>query len=316
MLSSIPKGNLGLFRFPPVYPAMGYLSSLVCPFDPFLVVDFVLFIGFIWLSWRSLRVFLPEVVALMAAGTLVHVAVVLFEQPWTSSVSATGLALLAYANLVEKYTWRWGLASGIVLGLIFGARTQDTVAAALVFSLALFPPVWRTSRDFWRWSIAVMLPIGLIVTIVLWTNYHFTHHILGTYFQTNMSQGFDPSAAPRKLYGYFLDSWRFDHELQRPVFQVVPLVLLAPIGLACLAASRGTRRVAMVFSASMAGWFSVYSSFYAVGAATLRYGSIHYVTMLFPAFLGCGAYALTAVVRGVGAPSLHGGEADDSIVRG
>src|SRR5579863_10659939 len=36
MVSSIPRGNLGSFQFPPGYPFLGYVGSFLSPWDPFL----------------------------------------------------------------------------------------------------------------------------------------------------------------------------------------------------------------------------------------------------------------------------------------
>lgn len=126
------QGESGNLSFPPVYPAMGYLGSLLWPYDPFLPVHFLLSIAFIWLSWRNFCATLPESVSLVATALLIHISSALFVDPWTSSVSAAGIALLLYLNLYGKYARLWGLVSGVVVALIFGSRTQDVVPAALL----------------------------------------------------------------------------------------------------------------------------------------------------------------------------------------
>jgi hypothetical protein len=302
MTSSIP-GNLGTFQYPVIYPLMGYLGRFLWPSDPFLLVDLLLFTAFIWLSWRNFCTFLPPAVALVGACVLVHISVILFVQPWSSSVAAAGIALLLYRYLYKLYSLRWGLVSGVTLALIFGARPQDAVAAALILALCLLN---RQHNEFPRWILAASLSIAVIIPAILWTNYHFSHLLLGPYFARGMAQGFHPANIPRNLYGYFLDAWKYDHDhLSRPVFQVCPLLLLAPIGLAYLITNRETRRIAFGYIASATGWFIVYSAFYSVKGDTLLYGSIHYVKALFPIFLGCGIYALYCLGGGSESPKTR-----------
>lgn len=297
MFNSMPHGALGTFQYPPVYPFFGVLGGIFYFRDPLLPVDLLLFCGFVWLSWRVFLSFLPSTLSTAAAALLIHSGVKLFVQPWSSTVSAAGEALLIYIYIEKKYSRMWGAVVGLTVALIFGARPQDAVAAVFIVVLCLAAQT-RNIAGLVKWSLSAMIPLAVVTAAVLWTNYHFSHHLMGPYFQRGMSQGFNFAAAPRNLYGYFWDPWKFAHELQPSVLQVVPLLPLVPAGLFYLAADRECKPVALAFGAVFIGWFVAYGAFYAVNAETLKYGSVHYAKLLFPSILGSGFYAIWRFNRG------------------
>ena len=132
---------------------------------------------------------------------------------------------------------------------------------------------------------------AVVIAAVIVVNYHFTGHALGSYVQRVQQSGFDITHVPVKLYGYFFDSWSYDRQHAAPtVMRVVPLLALFPAGLFLL--FRYERWLALMFAALTISWLFIYGAYSFVSGASLIYGSIHYVKVLFPLFIGCGSYAI------------------------
>ena len=188
----------------------------------------------------------------------------------------------------NRTSWLSGVVAGVALGLIFGARVGDVVIAAaaiLLFIAIARPPL--------RFALGASLAAVLIIGSVILVNYHFTGYALGHYVQRVKEEGFQVTNIPVKLYGYFIDSWSYDrqHPLPYPsVIRTVPLFALFPAGLFLL--FRHERRLALLFTVLTAGWLCIYGAYSFVSGASLIYGSIHYVKVLFPLFVGCGSYAI------------------------
>src|SRR5262249_35699954 len=135
MVSSIPKGSLGSFLFPPGYPFLGYLGSFLSPWDPFFIINYILFLLFIAFSWRLFTKFLTKPSAAIDALILVHFPVRLFVMPWTTSVTAAALALLSFIYVQKLYSIRWGAAAGLAIAMSFSARIGDILLLAPVMLL-------------------------------------------------------------------------------------------------------------------------------------------------------------------------------------
>jgi hypothetical protein len=308
MVSSIPKGNLGSFQFPPGYPFLGYLGSFLSPWDPFFIVDYILFLLFIALSWGIFTKFLDKTLGAIATLILVHISVRLFVVPWTTSVTAATLALLSFIYIRKLYSIRWGAAAGLAIALTFSARVGDILLLAPLMLLCCFDLVGRP-KALARFAASAFVPVFIIVGLTLFVNYRLSHTLLGPYVQRVQMYGFDIAAMPRNLYGYVIDSWTFHGFLgtEMTVWRVVPLLALVPIGLGMLLAKRATRRVGMTLALPMAAWVCEYAAFTAVNGVTLQFGSIHYCKMLFPGLLASALYAVQKISPASDTPATTAG---------
>jgi hypothetical protein len=292
MIKGISEGHLGRAMYPPGYPALGWLGSFVTPWDPLLVVDLLAFLVFIWCWLKVYSTFLPEGVALLSTVMLVHTSVSTFETPWTTTITASAVAILMYLYIVRQTSWWAGLVSGVMIGLVFGARVGDvliTAAAMLVYLAVVRPPR--------RFLFAMAVSTALLVAAVSLANHHFTGHPLGSYVQRVKQEGFEIGRIPVKLYGYFIDPWTYDRQhATPPVVKVVPAFALFVPGLLLL--FRRHRDLALILAAITTSWMCIYAAYSFVKGSSLVLGSIHYVKVLFPIFIGCGTYALYCWVRG------------------
>jgi len=287
MVEGMSRGSLGRGMYPPVYPFLGWIGSFFTPRDPFLLVNLLGYLLFVWCWAKVYTIFLPSGVAVLSTVILIHASVVLFETPWTTTVTAVGIAALAYIYEMNRTSWLSGVVTGVVLGMIFGARVGDIVIAAA--AILLFAAVTRPPLPF---ALGASLAGALIIGSVILVNYHFTGYALGSYVQRVRQEGFHVTSIPVKLYGYFIDSWSYDRQHIAPtVIRAVPLFALFPVGLWLL--FRHERRIALLFAVLTASWLCIYGAYSFVSGASLLFGSIHYVKVLFPIFIGCGSYAIT-----------------------
>jgi hypothetical protein len=308
MLSSIPKGSLGPFDYPPGYPFLGYLGSFLSPWDPFFIINYILFLLFIGLFWGVFTNFLGKTLSAIAALILVHISVRLFVEPWTTSVTAAALALLSFIYVRKLYSIRWGAAAGLAIALTFSARIGDILLLAPLMLLYCFDLIAQP-KALARFAASAFVPMGAIMGLTLFVNYKFSHTLLGPYVQRVRSDGFNLAAIPLNLYGYVLDSWTFHGyiDTERTVWRVVPLLALVPIGLWMLLAKRATRRIGMMLALTMAAWVCEYAATIYVNGASLQYGLIHYCKALFPSLLASAFYAVQKISLASEVPATTGG---------
>jgi hypothetical protein len=309
MLSSIPKGNLGPFDYPPGYPFLGYLGSFLSPWDPFFIINYILFLSFITLFWGVFTRFLSKTLSVIAALILVHISVRLFVEPWTSSVTGAALALLSFIYVRKLYSIGWGAAAGLAIGLTFSARIGDILILAPLMLLCCFDLLGKTAA-LARFAASAFVPMSAIVGLTIFVNYKLSHTLLGPYVQRiRYTDGFNIAKIPLNLYGYFLDSWTYHGNLhtELTVWRVVPLLLLVPIGLGMLLAKRATRRVGLMLALTMAAWGCEYAAYNCVNGTSLDYGSLHYCKALFPVLLASAFYAVQKISLVSDAPATTDG---------
>lgn len=285
MLQSIPNGSLGPFTYPPIYPFLAWLTAPLYPGDPFLPLNAVMFELFTVLSWRLFSRYLQPSVAFLALIILCHTSVKVFEVPWTSTITATGIAVLMWIICSGRISARWGIVAGLWVGLIYGARIGDVVLSGALAAVAI-AFAWRKNGVAFASSIA--LSAGAMIGTVMLVTHRLTGSWFGHYFQAVRSQGFSLLSMPWRLYGYFIDAFSFHREtnpFSEPVWVVLPGLLLVPVGLSVL--WRRQRRLGIAVAALCITWLITYGPFVAVTALSLKYGSVHYVKALFPVLILC-----------------------------
>jgi SAM-dependent methyltransferase len=309
MATSIPKGSLGSFLFPPGYPFLGYLGSFLSPWDPFFITNYILFLLFITLSWRVFTEFLNKISSVIAALILVHTSVQMFVEPWTTSVTAAALALLSFIYVQKLYSIRWGVAAGLATALTFSARIGDVLILTPLLLLYFFD-LARKPKALARFAVSAFVPACAIAGLTLFVNYRLSHSLLGPYVQRiRYTDGFNPAVIPGNLYGYFLDSWTYHGSMhtELTVWRVVPLLLLVPIGLGMLLANRATRRVGMMLALTIVAWLCEYAAYNGLNGVSLQHGSLHYCKALFPVLLASAFYAVQKISLSSGAPATTAG---------
>jgi hypothetical protein len=285
MLQSISVGSLGPFSYPPIYPFLGWLTAPLYPHDPFLPLNLAMFEVFTFLSWRLFTRCLQPGYDFAALMVLSHVSVKFFEIPWTSTVTATGVAVLMWIICLGKGSIKWGIVAGLWVGLIYGARMGDVVLGGALAAVAV---AFAGRKNGVAFASSIALSAGAIIATVLLMSHLLTGLWFGHYFEAVRSQGFSLLSIPWRLYGYFIDAFSFHREtnpFSEPVWMVLPGLILAPAGFMVLWYRQ--RRLAIAVAVLCITWLITYGPFVAVTALSLKYGSVHYVKALFPALILC-----------------------------
>ena len=300
MIMSLPKGTLGEFRYPPVYPLLGVFGQMFYHSDPFFLVDLILFITYIYFAHRVFARFLSPTSAIIAACVLTQISVDMFVTPWTSTVAAAGMVVLLDCFTARRYTLGAGLLAGIAAGFVFGSRIGDALPAGIIM-ISVFLDRRTPPQERYRFLAGVLLAAGVVVAVVVGINLKYDGRVFGSYFSAIMSQGFNFIALPVKLYGYFIDPYIYhgeSHYMSRAVLFRLPFLLLAPLGLILMVRAEpksNAKAAATPFLLGIVGWFVLYAPFIAVTALTLRQGSQHYTKPLLPLLVGASFYALAAI---------------------
>jgi hypothetical protein len=305
MVAHIPKGSLGNFQYPPVYPFLGFFGQLighslrVFNRDPFFFVNLGFFLVFIYFAHRIFERFLQPVLALAASVVLIQASVDLFVTPWTSTVSAACMVLLLDIFSSGRYTLGTGVLAGFAAALMFGARLVDIIPAAAV-GLYIFFDNKASLPSRTRFAISAITVGASLAAVIIFINLKYSGHVFGNYFVSNMQQGFSLLGIPTKLYGYLIDPLVFhaeSHPLSRPIVSRALFLLLAPLGLLLLMRDAEPRKIGIgpTFLLGLTGWAVVYVPFRAITALTLKYGSQHYTKPILPLIIGAGFYAIAAI---------------------
>ncbi len=296
MAAAMHQGNLGPFQYPAAYPFLGFLGSFLLPYDPFLIPDLVLFGVFCYFSTRMLADLLDSAVLTLAASAFViQASAAMFAVPWTTTVSAVCLAVLLFLCFdTTPLTARTGAIAGLCVGMMFAARVGDVIPGIAVFAVLIF-----TRRGNWFLAAAAGCAAA-IAAIALAVNRAFSGLWLGNYYNALIHQTWCTSCIPGKLYGYLLNPYQAQgvtDPQSMPLVQILPLLLLAPLGLLFLLLDPKHRIKGIAFAAAFVAWTALYGPFWAVTGATLRNGSMHYAKMLFPALTACSFWALIVISR-------------------
>jgi F5/8 type C domain len=305
MVVHIPKGTLGNFQYPPVYPFLGFLGQVlghslrVFNRDPFFFVDLGLFLVFIYFAHRVFERFLQPILALAASVVLVQASVDLFVTPWTTTVSAACMVLLLDIFTAGRYTVGSGVLAGLAAASMFGARLGDAVLAAAV-GLYIFVDRRASRQTRNRFAISAITAGALVATAVILVNLKYSGLLFGNYFASNTQQGFTILGIPTKIYGYLIDPFVFHSESNpyaHPIVSRSLFLLLAPLGFLLLMRGAEPRKTVIgpTFLLALTGWALVYVPFVAVTGHTLRYGSQHYIKPILPLIIGAGFYAVAAI---------------------
>lgn len=299
MVQGIAHGNLGNFQYPIGYPFLGYLSSLIFPKDPFLLVDLVIFDLVIYLSYEVYSSFFNEALSILGVIFLSMTSVSLFYIPWTSTVSALSFIFVIYIFVKKKYNLLFALLAGISLALAFAARIADIVPVGIAFTVYLIGMFKYNKDEFKRSSILSFLTMLIIVVVTTFINYKFSGSILGPYTSSILSQGFNVRAIPFKIYGYLINAYTFHGEANHifpPLLRYNFLFIFIPFGLFYMLRNRKDRLFGWLITASFIGWSILYIPFVAITGFTLKYGSLHYIKMFFPLFVLISLYAISKMV--------------------
>jgi hypothetical protein len=289
MAVGISQGNLGSFNYPVGYPFFGFLGLLIYPGDPFLPIDFVGFVLFIWLAYVICKKFFNKSLSLISGVLLALVAVQSFVTPWTTTISAICLVYILYITVHEKYGHTEYILAGLCVGLAFAARIGDIIPVLFAYAFYIGYPIITEKKV--TISRLIGIPVAAaIIGITLIVDFAFSGKMLGNYAvgATNLKY-FDVISMPYNVFGFFLNTFTFGgetHTLSIPFLKFFFLFVFVPLGLYLLLKTENQKRKGLLFLTVLLGWCIVYLAHVGISATALKFEvGYHYEKMLFPIFI-------------------------------
>lgn len=283
---AIAHGNLGHFAYPIGYPFFGFLGSIIYSGDPFLLIDFVGFVIFTWLSYKICTKFFNNTTSMISGILVGMVAVQSFVTPWSTTISAVCLIYILYITVHEKYGQTENILAGLCIGLAFAARIGDVIPVLFAYGFYIGYPI-LTERKI-SISRIIGIPVAsVIIALTVFINFIFSGKILGNYAITaTNAKFFDVISMPYNVFGFFLNSFSFGGEtnvLSTPFLKFFFLFVFVPLGLFLLLKTDLKRKQGLLFLTVLSGWCLVYLAHVGISPTALKFAvGYHYVKMIFP----------------------------------
>lgn len=295
MSVSISNGNLGDFKYPIGYPLLGFVGYLVYQDDPFVIVNLICFVIFIWLCYQLSKKVFRGTLALLSAILTAVLTVPMFSVPWTSTLSATCFIYIIYFSVYEKKDWLSNIIAGACVGLSFSARIGDFLPVfAVLAGHIIFVSIKNKSIKS-RYLLGILVAIIIILMTII-VNIKFSGDPLGNYGNAVLGNGlFSVASMPYRLLGYFFNPFPFEgetHSLSVPLLKLWFLFVLVPLGLIRIFYDREKRYFSLLCLISFVSWGTVYFGFSGISGYALKFTSFHYLKMLFPMFVILSLYFL------------------------
>ncbi len=309
-----------VFRYGPGPMLLGLIFGTVHG-NPFVVYSVILFgITYATLFWamRAYTGMIPAAIAIIAVINTSPIVPYFLQNPYSNSISAAlivvictmmlnkrsygpipilGLGFLFGANFAARYSDAVLLAVGIIYLIMreFMGDRQRGIKAALCFAATSLP-----------WAIVTFYLHHKYLGSVLTTPYH-DHipyiHRLAQSPSEDISSHFTShffTNVPASFYQLWIDPLAYalpsDIAGHLPVIELMPFLLLAPVGLALALTTKGTRLATAGMIGLIAIWFSFYCSFWPVTAHDFKYFCLRYFGGWYEIF---SLFALVAICKTV-----------------
>jgi len=281
------------YSYPLGYPLLGALSYKLYPQDPFLIPDFLLFVGSISLLFLSIknivnkRTALMSVIMALVATPLLNICTI----PWTTNVTLLSSTFALYA-VSRKFSFNINLILGFLVGYAFFTRYADGIILFPFLISNSLRPLTNSSQNkinlftIIKKSLPIIL-CGFIILTTFYVNILMFKNPLGSYLNTIQSVGVDTIQNwPTKLIGIFFNPFLYNkdyHILSIPLFSSLLLLLFSPLGFINLYKDKKT----IMFSGlgSLLLWLSLYLPYTGFSPGGIKYGNIHYLKSILPIFI-------------------------------
>jgi len=283
---SIRAGNLNPnnYYYPVGYPAIGALFVGVMhnnPFTLFNLAVFILVIGLYYVVAREL--FGPTTAFLSAAALILATPLVYYTVvPWTTTATLPAVMYLMYLAFVRP---KLGYVEAVLLAaflvLAYMARGGGEIVLLVPFGLAVIKKYWAQDQIWIKYGlIAAIFAVGLVINTV-WTKAIFGSYS-SPYITAVANIGFSIGRIPSSFWGTIIFSGRAGGYWQ-PLLGGAFWFIAAPVGMYLALRQTKNRWVNVGLVLSVLLGFAVTTSFNNYGASTLKYNSLHYLKIWFPA---------------------------------
>jgi len=304
------------FFYPPLYSALGSLFLIGTSDHPFLVINLICLLWFVYVCIRLSDLYVPRTVGVFLLFASIIFPKFIFENfviPWTSTLStallATGILGLVWVQEIKQakcgYLKNWQvLIVAISLGLMVPTRPVDAIVGIVIgcgFILSyLRMQGASTERPVRTPQFLGLTLLGALVGPTIFIGFNLGVHgaPLGNYLQVAGSHGFLIADLPEKFYSIWLNAQPLYGEVRAGLVQRYPWLLLALAGLVW-ALLRGDFLLRTLGVAMMV-FFILYLPYGdLLPTGMWRYLNIHYFKWTFPILALFAAILLKRFAQGV-----------------
>src|SRR3989344_1207278 len=276
------KINSDTFQFPILYPLLGALLLPILPQDPFLVVNVILFLGTLSLTYFVISKSFSKEKGLYGIIVLISINrfVYDFVTPWTTSLTTPLFLGLFSITQFYRYTLKKLIIATALIGLVGLTRPLDVLFCLPLLISFIFKGRHKTVKNILTdFSLIACILLGFIAIFTLF-NLLVAGNVQGPYIE-RITTRFKPDIAPlvliEKTFGYFLNPYIFHRQIEyfsTPVVVAIPIALLLLLNVTRV--STGTIMISFLI------WYLVYIPYDVLSAYTLKNLSLHYLKPWYP----------------------------------
>lgn len=276
------KINPDTFQFPILYPLLGALLVPILPQDPFLVINMILFMATLFLTYLVISKSFGKEKALYGLIILISINrfVYDFVTPWTTSLTTALFLGLFLTTQFYPYSLKRSIMAAVLTGLAGLTRPSDVFFCLPLLIGFIFKGRHKTVKNILIDFSLVLAVLLLFMVIFILFNLLVSGNAQGPYIE-RITTRFRPEIAPlaliEKTFGYFFNPYILHRQIEyfsSPVVTTIPLALLL-----LLFISRSSTAPIMI---SFLIWYFVYVPYDVLSAYTLKNLSLHYLKPWYP----------------------------------
>lgn len=297
---AIRAGNLdrSQYTYPMGYPAIGAVFVGAMHRNPFFIFDLTAFVFVILLYYLIAREFFGPNTAFISSSALILATPLVYYTvvPWTTTATLPAVVYLMYLGFVKaRLRYLDAVALALLLVLAYMARGGGEILLLVPFGLAVVQKFWSEDAKWVKFALVVgIFALGIIIS-GLWTK-----AIFGTlthpYIKAVAAIGFNVRRIPSSFWGTIVFSGRAGGYWQSLLGGAFWFVV-APVGMLLALRKPAQRWLNLGLILSLVLGFAVTTSFNNYDASTLKYNSLHYLKIWFPALALYSTSAVTAFLK-------------------
>lgn len=291
--------NKSQYTYPLGYPMIAAAFIGLYQNDPFLIFNLAVFVFVIVMFYIILANLFDKCWAIVGSGALLLATPLAYYTviPWTTTATLPLVMILMYLAFSKtELTFFTCVVASFTAVLAYMARGGGEVVLLTPLFVAI---LWKykSTQD----SLVKGLLFAGIFMAGVGLNALWTHAIFGVwlhpYLKIVAQIGFNPRRIPRSFWGTVIFSGRAGMYYP-PLLASTFWFILAPLGMIMALRNRSTWYLHLGLITSMALGFMVTTSYNEYSAATLRYNSLHYLKIWFPALALYAIFSLATALKG------------------
>lgn len=276
------KINPDTFQFPILYPLLGALLLPILPQDPFLVVNVILFLITLFLTYLIISKSFGKEKGLYGMIMLISINrfVYDFVTPWTTSLTAPLFLGLFFITQFSSYSLKKSAIATVLIGLVGLTRPPDVLfCLPLLISFILKSRHKTVKNILIDFSLVAIVLLGFILIFTLF-NFMVAGNVQGPYLE-RLTTRFKPDISPlvliEKTFGYFFNPYIFHRQIE---YFSSPVIVSIPIALLLLLNISRISTISIIVSFLI--WYLIYIPYDVLSAYTLKNLSLHYLKPWYP----------------------------------